>query len=107
MDNIVSDVQGVMMDGFHQVNAVVGIVIALVAALLMKQGKQLLIMSLIATVVYAIAVVVLPVVTEHAPFRMPDNLVTLAYWKNLGALFVGFLIVIGVLYFIKKKVLKA
>ena len=107
MDNIVNDVQNFLMEGYREINAVLGLIIAVIAAFMLKGWGRVFIIALLATVVYAIAEVLIPVVADKAAFALPDNLMTYEYWRKLATLYVAFIVVISVFWFIKSKVLKA
>lgn len=92
-------------DGLHQgfahVNAMLGIIIAIVAAYRMAAWKRLWAVSLIATIVHLICEVMLPVLANNAPFRLPPNLLDWSYWQTAVALYLGYLTVIALFFLIK------
>lgn len=88
-------------EGFNNVNAVEGLIIALVAAIIVPAWDRLWTVALGATLVHLIADVLVPVIDRHASFHLPQ-LMQLAYWRTALSLYVGYLIVIGVLLFIKR-----
>jgi len=90
-----------LREGFDHVNAVEGLVIALVAAVIAPAWDRVWAVALGATVVHLIADVLLPVITSHAAFRLPE-IMTMPYWRTALSLYVGYLIVISVLMFIKR-----
>jgi uncharacterized protein YacL len=92
-------------EGFEHVNAILGLVIALIAAYMLSSWKRIWAMTLGATVVHLIAEVMLPVVANHSRFELPPNLIELSYWRAAAALYLGYLIVIGVFFFIKRNVM--
>jgi hypothetical protein len=92
-------------EGFNHVNAVEGLVIALVSALLVPAWHRLWVVALGATIVNLIVDTLIPVVAYHAAFRLPP-LMALSYWRYAAVLFVGYLIVIGVFFFIKRLFLR-
>jgi hypothetical protein len=91
-------------EGFNHVNAILGLLIAIFAAYSMGAWKRIWAITLGAAVVYLIAEVMLPVLANNAPFRLPP-LVETAYWRTAVALYLGFLIIISVFFFIKTRVL--
>jgi hypothetical protein len=93
-------------NGFQQVNAVEGLVIALVAAILLPAWSRLWAVALGATVVNLVIDVLIPVVAYHQSFRLPPNLLDPAYWEHALVLYVGYLIVVGVFFFIKRLFLR-
>ncbi len=95
------------VSGFHQVNAVEGLVIALVAALLVPAWARLWTVALGATVVTLVLAVLIPVIAHHQAFRLPPiNLLQVSYWEEALALFLGYVVVIGVFFFIKRLFLR-
>ena len=93
--------------GFNDVRTnILAIVIVLVVAFaLMKSWGQLLAMTILATVVHLLAIaVVLPLVSGKTPV-MPD-LMAKDYWMTALSLAVGYLIMLIVLFFLKKNVFK-
>lgn len=92
--------------GFDQVNAVEGLVIALVAALLVPAWHRLWAVALGATLVNLIIDTLIPVIAYKRNFRLPPDLLQPSYWEHALVLFVGYLIVIGVFFFIKRLFLR-
>jgi hypothetical protein len=94
-----------MQTGFYKVNAVQGLIIAMVAAYLLSKWGRIFVIAVGATLVHAIFDVMIPVLARSAAFRLPP-LVDLEYWRYLLALYIGFLIVISVFYVLKRVVLR-
>ncbi len=90
-----------LREGFAHVNAVEGLVIALVAAVIAPAWDRIWMVALGATLVHLIANVLIPVVAQHAAFRLPP-LLDYDFWRTAVALYVGYLIVIAALMFIKR-----
>lgn len=95
-----------MQTGFYKVNAIQGLLIAIVAAYFLPKWNRLFIVALGAVLAHAILDVMIPVVGRNAAFRLPP-LVDIEYWRYLLALYIGFLIVIPVFYLVKTLVLKS
>jgi hypothetical protein len=95
-----------LREGFDHVNAVEGLVIAFVAAIIAPAWDRIWAVALGATVVHLVADVLIPVIANHASFHLPP-LMDLAYWKEALALYVGYLIVIAVLMGIKRMFLSS
>jgi hypothetical protein len=87
--------------GFYEVNAVLGLLIAAIAAYSMGAYKRLFVVALGAVIVHLIAEVMLPVLANGAAFRLPP-VVEAGYWQKLAALYAGFLIVISLFYAVKR-----
>ncbi|HEY0300053.1 MAG TPA: hypothetical protein VGC36_01900 [Rhizomicrobium sp.] len=90
-----------LREGFNNVNAVEGLVIALVAAIIAPAWDRVWAVALGATVVHLIADVLIPVIANHASFHLPP-IMEYEYWRTALSLYVGYLIVISVLMFIKR-----
>jgi hypothetical protein len=88
-------------EGFDNVNAVEGLVIALVAAIIAPAWDRIWAVALGATLVNIIADVLIPVIARHASFHLPP-LLEVSFWRTALSLYVGYLIVIAVLMFIKR-----
>ena len=92
-------------EGFNQVNAIEGLVIALIATLFVPTWKRVWAVALGATLVTAILNVLLPVLADHARFHLPP-LMEPNFWRFMAVLFVGYLVVIGVFFFLKRLFLR-
>jgi hypothetical protein len=86
--------------GFQHVNALLGIIISLVAAAKLAKWRQLWEIALVATLVHIIAVVVI-----GSPIRLPP-LFDIAFWRDTAALYAGYVIVIAAFYFLKLKLIR-
>jgi hypothetical protein len=103
--DIVDQVLDFMRAGFNSVNAVQGLIIAFVAALIMPGWNRLLVFAVAATVVHVIVDVLLPVVSGGAALRLPPIL-EVPFWREVGFLLVGYLIIIAVLFLLRRLLLK-
>ncbi|MDO9078738.1 MAG: hypothetical protein Q7U72_14990 [Brevundimonas sp.] len=90
---------GLAQGGFDTVNQVTGLVIAVIAALMMPAWSRLWATSLGAALVFILVGLVRPMLDGGA-FVMPA-LLTLNFWMTVLALFLGFAVVIAVMFFIK------
>ena len=93
-------------EGFNQVNALEGLIIALIAVLFVPAWKQVITVALGATLATIIINALLPVLADNARFRLPP-LTEPSFWHFVAVLFVGYLIVIGVFFFLKRLFLSA
>lgn len=101
-----SDAYSFVQGGFNTVNSqILALVIALAAAVLMKEWKKIWMMALGATIIQILVASLIPVLGGGA-FRLPP-LVTVGFWMGALATYIGMLIVIAVFFFVKKNVLKA
>ena len=90
---------GLAQGGFDGVNQVMGLLIAIIAALLMPVWSRLWASALGAALVHVAIGVIRPVL-DGGSFVLPD-LLTLGFWMGVLALFLGYAIVIAVFFFIK------
>jgi len=91
--------------GFHDVNQLLGLLIAIGAAYFLSRYSRIFVVALGALVFYVVAEVILPVVVNHAEFRLP-NMVDQGYWQRVLAVYAGFLIIISVFYVFKRMILR-
>lgn len=101
IQQFIAGVNEYMHTGFYKVNAVQGLLIAVVAAVLLPKWSRIFVIALGATLMHVIFDVMVPVLARNAPFRLPP-LVDIEYWRYLLAIYIGFLIIISVFYVIKK-----
>jgi membrane-bound metal-dependent hydrolase YbcI (DUF457 family) len=95
-----------MQTGFYKVNAIQGLLIAIVAAYALPKWNRLFIVALGAVIAHVVLDVMLPVVGRNAAFRLPP-LVDIEYWRYLLALYIGFLIIIPVFFLVKIFILRS
>ena len=94
----------VMRAGFNSVNAVQGLIIAAIAALLMPGWRRLPTFVVGATLIHIVVDVLWPV-TQGGQIRLPA-LLELPFWQNAAFLLVGYLIVIAVLFLLRTVLLR-
>ena len=92
-------------EGFAEVNAAEGLVIALLAALIMTRWARLLYVVAAAVAVNVALDVLLPVVVDHADLALPPIL-DAGFWHYVLLLCIGYFVVIGILFAIKSLVTK-
>lgn len=103
--DILQQALDVMRAGFNSVNAVQGLIIAAIAALILPGWRRLPVFVVGATVVHILVDVLLPVLTNAAPLRLPAILEQ-AFWREVAFLLVGYLIVISILFLLRKLLLR-
>mgnify|MGYP001161526862 CR=1 FL=1 len=103
LQNLWNDLNAYMHSGFYQVNALQGLLIAIGAAYLMHRWANVFAVAAAATVVHVMVDVMLPVLANSAPFRLPP-LVESEYWRYLLTLYVGYLLVITSFFVVKRVV---
>ncbi len=91
-------------EGFAHVNAVLGIIIAGYSAWKMGDWKALWASALGAVLIHLIAAILVPVVDHDAPFRLPP-LLDYGFWRDTVALYLGYVVAIAALFFVKTRVL--
>ena len=94
-----------MQTGFYKVNAIQGLLIAIVAAYFLTKWNRLFVVALGATLMHIVFDVMIPVLGRNAAFRLPP-LVDIEYWRYVLALYIGFVIVIPVFYLVKLLILR-
>lgn len=97
--NLLSGLFSLTQTGFDGVNQVVGLLIAVIAALVMPAWNRLWATALGAALVHHIVNAVRPVL-DGADFTLPPIL-TLGFWMMTLALFLGYAVVIAVFFLIK------
>src|SRR5690606_5485803 len=80
-------------------NQVLGLVIALIGALVMARWSDLWRTAAAGAVIHVVAQAVLPMLDGGA-LTIP-NLMTLGFWMSLLALFLGFAVLMAALFFVK------
>ena len=98
---IINDIVAFMQNGFQEVNAVQGLIIALIAAALLGSYGRILFVAVGATVVHVLVDVMLPVLAKSGPFKLPP-LVDQSFWHYVAVLFVGYVVVISAFYVVKR-----
>lgn len=91
--------------GFNQVNAYLGLIIALIAAFQLASWRKIWEMALAALAFHIVALVLAPSIDHGAPLRLPP-LLEANFLRNLLALYVGYLILIALFFFLRSKLLK-
>ena len=90
-----------LREGFANINNPKGLLIALAAVLFMGGWKQWLPLSLLAVVIHIAIERLAPVLSGgNGEVTLPP-LMEEAFWTQVLVLFLGYLIIIGVFYFLK------
>jgi hypothetical protein len=85
--------------GFDGVNQVVGLIIALIAALVMPSWRSLWGTAVGAVIVDRLVVMLRPAL-DGGQIALPD-IMTASFWMTAFALFLGYAIVIAIFFFLK------
>ncbi len=99
------DVLTLFRSGFNQVNAYLGLIIALIAAFQLSQWKKLWEVALAALLFHVVALMLAPVIDHGAAMRMPA-LLDASVLRNWLAIYVGYVILIAIFFFIRMRLLK-
>ncbi|MGE3143264.1 MAG: hypothetical protein AB7L65_08075, partial [Hyphomonadaceae bacterium] len=91
--------------GFDQTNQVQGLLIALAATVFMQNWKQWLGVALLALLVHVAVDAIVPVLAGTQAFKLPP-LMESAFWLQCASRYVGYLIVIGVFFAVKRVLLR-
>lgn len=108
MDNA-SPILAFVQRGFHETNSnILAAIIALVVVIaFMKEWRQLFPMVVLALVAHVlINFYVVPLVSHGAPHGAIPPVVDPGFWMNTLSLGVGYLIILVVLFFLKKNIFK-
>jgi hypothetical protein len=108
MDQVLHFLDGVLMlfrSGFNQVNAYLGLIIALIAAFQLASWKKLWEIALAATAFHIVALMLAPAIDHGAAIRLPA-LLEPGFWRNLLAIYVGYVILIALFFFLRTRLLK-
>lgn len=105
MPDFVQQALAFAREGFVEVNAVQGLIIAAVAALLLSRWSRLPVIAVGSVIAHIALDVLSPVFAEVGDLRLPP-LLEPDYWRYVGLLGVGYLIVVGILFAIKRVVVK-
>lgn len=100
-----SDALTLFRSGFSQVNAYLGLIIALIAAFQLSSWKKLWEVALAALLVHVVAIMLAPVIDHGAPLRLPA-LLDFGVWRNWLAIYVGYVILIAIFFIIRLRLLR-
>lgn len=103
--HVLTPVLDLFRSGFNQVNAVLGLIIALIASFQLAAWKKLWEMALAALVFHIVALTLAPAIDHGAAIRLPA-LLDLTTWHNWLAIYVGYIVLIAVFYFLRTRLLK-
>ncbi|MBL8551231.1 MAG: hypothetical protein JNJ73_14690 [Hyphomonadaceae bacterium] len=89
-----------LQNGFAEVNAPAGLIIALITVFVMQRWGQLWVITLVAAIVYALVDHFIPILQNNSALRLP-NVTDVAFWQTLAARYVGLLIIIAMFFAVK------
>lgn len=91
----------VLRDGFTQINDPKGLLIALAATIFLRSWGQWIPAAIIAVLIHVAIEHFAPVLAGQRELALPP-LMEPAFWGRAGILLVGYLIVIGIFFFVKR-----
>ena len=91
----------VLRDGFTQINDPKGLLIALAATIFLRSWGQWFPAAVIAVLIHVAIEHFAPVLAGQSELALPP-LMEPAFWSRAGILLVGYLIVIGIFFFVKR-----
>jgi hypothetical protein len=92
-------------DGFAEVTGVQGLIIAIIAILRLNDWAKLVVIAGSCVIAHIALDALAPVFAESGPFEMPYVLETY-FWRYVGSLYLGYLVVVGILFAVKRVVVK-
>lgn len=108
MDGVQSFLDSVlefMRSGFNETNQLQGLLIALAATVFMQTWRQWPGVALLAVVVHIAIDLIVPVLAGGQEFRLPQFFEA-AFWMQSIARYVGYLIVVGIFFAVKRVLFK-
>ena len=102
---MLESILGFAREGFAEVNAVLGLLVAVVATLMMTAWARLPFVAVGATLAHIVLESLAPAIAGSGGFSLPP-LLEPHFWRYAGVLFVGYLIVVAILFAIKRMVFR-
>ena len=91
-----------LRDGFGTINNPKGLLIALAATLFLSSWSQWFPVAIVATIIHIAINQLAPVLAGGGgEVRLPE-LMSEAFWTEALVLFLGYLVIIGIFYFVKR-----
>ena len=91
--------------GFSTIDSVQGIVIAVIAAALMRRASHLIGTAIAATIIHEIVSIVRHAVADGGAIHLPD-FTNPEVWKLMAVRFAGYLVAICVIYIIRRTLIR-
>lgn len=99
---LVDQVVAYLREGFANINNPKGLLIALAATVFLGSWKQLFPISLVAVIVHIAIEQLAPVLAGNGGAVVLPDLTSEAFWTRSLVLFLGYLIIIGIFFFVKR-----
>lgn len=97
-----------LREGFANINNPKGLLIALAATLFMGSWRQWIPVALVAVVIHIAIEILAPVLTGGGgEVGLPPDLMQETFWTRVLVLFLGYLVIIGVFFFVKSMLFKS
>ncbi len=96
----------ILREGFAQINDPKGLIIALAATIFLRSWKQWIPAAIIAVLIHIAIEHFAPMLAGQSAIALPP-LMEAPFWNRAGVLLVGYLIVIGIFFFVKRIVMTA
>lgn len=95
-----------LREGFANINNPKGLLIALAATVFLGSWKQWIPVSLVAVIVHIAIEQLAPVLAGEGGAVVLPDLTSEAFWTRVLVLFLGYLVIIGIFFFVKRLVFK-
>lgn len=100
--DIIDSAVGYLRDGFGTINNPKGLLIALAATVFMGSWRQWIPIAAFAVVIHIVIERLAPVLSGgNGQVTLPPDLMQETFWTRALVLFLGYLVIIGVFFFIK------
>lgn len=93
-------------DGFLQINQPQGLVIALAMTIFMGGWKQWIPFAALATIAHIAFNLLRPMISGHGGALALPDFMQAGFWETAGIYFLGYLVIIGVFFFLKSLVFR-
>ncbi|MES1990585.1 MAG: hypothetical protein V4441_06510 [Pseudomonadota bacterium] len=105
LNDLVNQGLDLVRQGFSTIDSVQGIVIAVIAAAVMRHAGQLIGTAIAATIIHEIVSIVRRAMADGGSIHLPD-FTNPDVWKLIAVRFLGYLVVICILYIIRRTLIR-
>ncbi|MDO8288602.1 MAG: hypothetical protein Q7T44_05230 [Parvibaculum sp.] len=105
LNDLVSQGVDLARQGFSTIDSIQGIVIAVIAAAIMRRASHLIGTAIAATIIHEIVSIVRFAINHDGAISLPDY-TNIEVLKLIAVRFAGYLIVIGVLYIVRRVLIR-
>ena len=96
----------ILREGFAQINDPKGLIIALAATIFLRSWKQWIPAAIVAVLIHVAIEHFAPMLAGQTAIALPP-LMEAPFWNRVGVLLVGYLVVIGIFFFVKRILMTA